>query len=177
MTHGGAHGGIRGSPFPMQRRPDGAPVTQCLGSVVLGGGGRLNPTGFCYSPHTRGCQCPPPHLPLPPSGPAWGCPPRTTCCWSTRCSGHRSAPSAAARRGLRAPSPPRRRRPPLSSTGTPAPPAPPSTSTGPNNAQPRGCAAPPPPPTTSRVGVSAVWGGGVWGGSCDLGPPPAPTPM
>lgn len=87
--------------------------------------------------------CPPLSLtPFSPPfpGPAWGCPPRTTCCWSTRCNGRYPARNAPAPGGPPAPSPPRRHRRPPSSTGTPAPappgqdpPGPLSTSTGPTN--------------------------------------------
>lgn len=124
MTHGGAHGGIRGSPFPMQRRPDGAPVTQCLGSVVLGGG-KAQPYGVLLLAPYPGVPVPPPPPPSPPFRACLGLPPQNHMLLEHKMQRPPLGPKRCCPAGAACPITPKKAAPPTQLNGHPGTPRPP----------------------------------------------------
>lgn len=88
------------------------------------GGGRLNPTGFCYSPHTRGCQCPPPP-PSPPFRACLGLPPQNHMLLEHKMQRPPLGPKRCCPAGAACPITPKKAAPPTQLNGHPGTPRPP----------------------------------------------------
>lgn len=106
----------------MQRRPDGAPVTQCLGSVVLGGG-KAQPYGL-LAPYP-GVPVPPPPPPSPPFRACLGLPPQNHMLLEHKMQRPPLGPKRCCPAGAACPITPKKAAPPTQLNGHPGTPRPP----------------------------------------------------